>query len=158
MIRTILVALDSSERAPRVLAAAVEIGGRFGATLIPVRAVNVPPDFPPAAHLKHGDPLPDFLVREATDDLKRVVASVTAGAAPPVGAPVVRLGQPWRVIVAVADELAVDLIVLGSHGYHPIDRLLGTTAGKVANIAHRNVLVIHDPARPHPPATPASAP
>jgi nucleotide-binding universal stress UspA family protein len=141
MIRSVLVALDTSERAPRVLAAAVEIGACFGATLYPVRAVNVPPDFPPAAHLKHGDPLPNFLVREGTEDLNRLVLSVRNVAVAP---PVVRLGQPWRVIIAVSDELEVDLIVLGSHGYNPLDRLLGTTAGKVAHSAHRNVLVVHE--------------
>ena len=39
--------------------------------------------------------------------------------------------------------MKADLIVLGSHGYHGLDRLLGTTAGKVVNLARRNVLVVH---------------
>ena len=38
----------------------------------------------------------------------------------------------------------MDLIVLGSHGYGTLDMLLGTTAGRVANIATRNVLVVHE--------------
>ncbi len=38
----------------------------------------------------------------------------------------------------------MDLIVLGSHGYGGIDRLLGTTAAHVANRAERNVLVVHE--------------
>lgn len=50
---------------------------------------------------------------------------------------------PWRVILATADDLDVDLIVLGSHGYHGMDRILGTTAGRVANQARCDVLVIH---------------
>jgi nucleotide-binding universal stress UspA family protein len=37
----------------------------------------------------------------------------------------------------------VDLIVIGSHGYHGLDRVLGTTAARVSNLARRNVLVVH---------------
>ena len=63
--------------------------------------------------------------------------------------PIVRTGDPWRVILEVGDELDVDLIVIGSHGYKGIDRLLGTTAANVVNMARRNVLVVH--ARPAAP-------
>jgi nucleotide-binding universal stress UspA family protein len=44
----------------------------------------------------------------------------------------------------VSDELDVDLIVLGSHGYYGMDRILGTTAANVANLAHRGVLVVRE--------------
>jgi universal stress protein F len=57
--------------------------------------------------------------------------------------PVIRFGVPWRKILDAAEELDVDLIVMGSHGYEAVDRLLGTTAAQVANRAHRNVLVVH---------------
>jgi nucleotide-binding universal stress UspA family protein len=33
---------------------------------------------------------------------------------------------------------------VGSHGYHGLDYLLGTNASKVANLAHRDVFVVHD--------------
>ena len=35
-----------------------------------------------------------------------------------------------------------DLVVIGSHGYGGLDRLLGTTAAKVANRAPCSVLVV----------------
>ena len=35
-----------------------------------------------------------------------------------------------------------DLIVIGSHGYSGIDRLIGTTAAKVVNHAKQSVLVV----------------
>jgi nucleotide-binding universal stress UspA family protein len=60
--------------------------------------------------------------------------------------------QPWRAILAMGDKVDADLIVVGSHGYHGWDRILGTTAGKVANLAHRNVLVVHDRERPSTPS------
>ena len=69
-----------------------------------------------------------------------------------MSASLVRVGQSWRTILEVADEVDADLIVIGSHGYYGIDRVLGTTAGKVANLARRNVLVVHEqaPARDEP--------
>jgi nucleotide-binding universal stress UspA family protein len=60
-----------------------------------------------------------------------------------VESPGVLHGQPWRDIVSTASRLDVDLVVIGSHGYSGWDRVLGTTAGKVANHADRSVLVVH---------------
>jgi len=142
VIEHLLVALDASPRAPGVLAAAAEIAARFGATLTPLRVLAIPPDFPPAAHVDTRDELPAFLVSEAEEQLKVLVAALPAGRV--VNKPMVRLGHDWRTILQVADELDVDLIVIGSHGYHGLDRVLGTTAGKVANSARRSVLVVHD--------------
>ena len=48
----------------------------------------------------------------------------------------------WDGICHAARELDVDLIVIGSHGYGAIDRVIGTTAAKVVNHADRNVLVV----------------
>ena len=141
MIANILVALDGSPRGPGVFDAAAEVARRFGAALHPFRAIFVPPEFPAAGAGGQRDELPEYLSKEAYDE----VILLTARARPLVVAlPIVRVGQPWRTILALADELDVDLIVLGSHGYHGLDRILGTTAARVANLARRNVLVVHD--------------
>jgi universal stress protein F len=144
MIARILVALDASPRAPGVLAAAAEIASRFGAKLTLFRALHVPPDFPPAAHVDHGDPLPQHLSREAFASLEELTAALPDDVR--VAGSLVRVGQAWRTVLEVADEIDADLIVLGSHGYYGMDRVLGTTAGKVANLARRNVLVVHEKA------------
>jgi nucleotide-binding universal stress UspA family protein len=47
----------------------------------------------------------------------------------------------------IATEEDVDLIVIGSHGYHDADRVLGTTAAKVVNHADHSVLVVRAPER-----------
>jgi universal stress protein F len=57
-----------------------------------------------------------------------------------------QVGVAWDAICAAAREHDVDLIVIGSHGYRILDRLLGTTAAKVVNHADRSVLVV----RAHP--------
>jgi nucleotide-binding universal stress UspA family protein len=142
MIAKILVALDGSPRAAGVFDAAAEVALRFAAVLYPFRAIFVPPEFPAAAA---GSPR-DFLSEHMSTAAIHEVALLTTTRAPQLGvdAPIVRLGQPWRLILEVADELDVDLIVLGSHGYHGLDRILGTTAARVANVANRNVLVVHE--------------
>jgi universal stress protein F len=142
MIGRVLAALDGSARARGVFGAAVEIAGRFGAVLQPLRAVVVPPEFPAAAAGTRADPLPRHMARVALEDLIRLTAVRPASVR--VDPPIVRVGEAWRVIMEVSGELDVDLIVIGSHGYSTLDRLLGTTAGRVANSARRNVLVVHD--------------
>lgn len=141
MIGRILVALDGSPRSAGVLAAAVEMARRFDADLLPLRVIFIPAEFPPSAHVVQGDPLRAHMIRDAEEALAALTASVTGAR---MGAPIVLHGQPWRVILQASDDLNVDLIVVGSHGYHGLDRVLGTTAGKVANLAHRNVLVVHE--------------
>jgi nucleotide-binding universal stress UspA family protein len=142
MIRAILVALDGSPRAPGVLRSAAEIARRFDAEVVPVRVIFVPPEFPPAAHVIEKDELPAHMVDDSERELRALMAAEQGVR---FGAPVVRSGaQPWRTIVELGEELDVDLLVIGSHGYHGMDRILGTTAGKIANLARRNVLVVHD--------------
>jgi len=142
VIRTILVALDSSARGPAVLAAACDIAEKYGARIVPLRIISIPPDFPPAAHVAGGDPLPAHMTETALAGLDRLLAAVPASVG--MDPPRVRIGQPWRAIVDAAEELDVDLVVVGSHGYHGADRILGTTAAKVANLAKRSVLIVHD--------------
>jgi nucleotide-binding universal stress UspA family protein len=68
----ILVALDNTPTAPRVLRVATAIAERFDASLHLFRAISAPPEFPPAAaHGSHEDPLPSHLVREAAPPLPR---------------------------------------------------------------------------------------
>ncbi len=153
MIRKILVALDASARAPGVFDAAAEIGERFAARVQPFRAINVPPEFPAAAAGSRSDPLPVRLAREAYDDMARIISLAPRKVGTEL--PMVRTGEPWRLIIDISEEIDADLIVIGSHGYQGLDRILGTTAARVANHAPRNVLVVHD--RPERPLSAAGA-
>jgi nucleotide-binding universal stress UspA family protein len=143
LITRVLVALDGSPRGPGVFDAAAEIAFRFSATLFPFRALFVPPEFPAAAAGSRADALPDHLTQVALDDLLRLTRRPTPRGVR-IEPPTVRIGTPWRRIIEMSEELDVDLIVLGSHGYHGLDRILGTTAARVANLAHRDVFVVHD--------------
>ena len=141
MIRRILVALDGSARSSGVFDAAAEIATRFEAKMLLLRVIHVPPEFPPSGAGNEADHLPAVLAQRALEALTRQAARRPDL---DIEVPIIREGQSWRAIVAASDELDVDLIVVGSHGYHGLDRVLGTTAGKVANLALRNVLVVHE--------------
>jgi len=57
--------------------------------------------------------------------------------------PVVRIGPPWREIVAAAQELDIDMIVLGAHGKHGLKALLlGNTVENVTRHASCPVMII----------------
>jgi nucleotide-binding universal stress UspA family protein len=157
MIRKILVGLDGSPRAASVFEAALEIAVRFGATLQPFRAVFVPPEFPPAGAGGRSDPLPAHLSKRAHEDLVRLAARASALHIT-ILPPLVRVGDPSKLIIDVSEELDVDLIVIGSHGYGGLDRILGTTAGRVANLAHRDVLVVHERADRLSTSSPSGSP
>jgi nucleotide-binding universal stress UspA family protein len=140
MLHRILVAVDSSERTNDVFDAAAELAQKFNATLYVVRAIVISPEFPPAAAASAADPLPPHLKRLAFADLTSLWKRAP-DLAPTV--PIVGIGQPPNVILETAQDFDVDLIVIGSHGYHGWDRVLGTTAANIANHADRNVLVVH---------------
>ena len=54
----------------------------------------------------------------------------------------IAIGTPWQAICRAAVEDDVDLIVVGSHGYDTLDKVLGTTCAKIVNHADRAVLVV----------------
>jgi nucleotide-binding universal stress UspA family protein len=141
MIRMILVALDESSRAPAVFRAAVEMASRFQARIQPLRAITVPAEFPAAAAGSRSDPLLEHLSKLAVRDIEQLA---TGGVSVCIDPPIVRVGEPSRIILEVSEDIDADLIVIGSHGYHALDRVLGTTAGRVANQSTRSVLVVHE--------------
>ncbi len=146
MIRTLLAAVDASERAPGVLAAAREVAARFGARLHVYRAVYVPPDIPAGA--PSGDDRGASLMQERADaELRRLLGP---GAGETVEAVEMTDEPPYRAILAAADRLDVDLVVIGSHGYRGLDHILGTNAARVVNLGRRSVLVVHERPVTHP--------
>lgn len=140
----ILVALDASPRAPEVLGAAGVLAQRLGAKLVLIRAVSVPPEVPPEAYFVAASDLPGMLLKKAEAYLQAAGREVPADL---IAARRAVLGAPWQAICDTARELDVDLIIVGSHGYGLVDRLLGTTAAKVVNHADRSVLVVRAPER-----------
>lgn len=141
MYKHILAAVDGSPRTENVLRTAERLAVADGAALHLCRAVNIPLGMPVEAWALTGDELAGRLVEDAQRELAALRQTLQT---PLAGEIFVRLGRPAQVIVDLATAIPADLIVVGSHGYYGIDRLLGTTAARVVNHAHCSVLVVRD--------------
>lgn len=135
----ILAAVDESVRHIQVFETAVQVARRTGAKVYFIRVVVVPLDIPPGAHAVP-DGLEDKLTKATEAELHALMATAPDVAfGPPV---VVFDGTPWRRIVDAARSLNVDLIVVGNHRQHGLDRMFESVAGKVISHADRDVLVV----------------
>lgn len=137
----ILVGLDASARAPVVLREAVALARRTGAKLRLLRAIGLPAELPAGIWT-----VPPNQVMDTYLDTARAEIAELARTVPPelLDGATAEVGTPWDALCSYARETDVDLIVIGSHGYGILDRLLGTTASKVVNHADRSVLVVRE--------------
>lgn len=135
--RTVVVGYDGSRAARDAVEHAVQLAGAG-------RVVIVHAHDPAAPHqtarwrelLDEGaqgraDAILDALAREDHTEL--------GGRAPEVR---VETGHPAEAILRVADEVAADAIVVGSHGYGPVSSLLGSVSQAVLHGSGRPVTVI----------------
>lgn len=138
-MKRILVAIDGSNRASTVLAAAARLAETTGAKLVLFRAIGLPVELPREVYSMPDVRLEDLLRRAAHAELERLASEIRPELVERI---MTELGTPWDSIVRAGRKCDADLIVLGSHGYSGIDHLLGTTAAKVVNHADRNVLIV----------------
>jgi len=134
----ILVGLDGSTRAPAVLATAVDLARRLGAKLHLYRAVSVPGELPTIALSMSPGEVASLLERLAMEELVALSKQVPTEV---LGDVTVSLAIPWQGVCEAALRHHAQLIIVGSHGYGGLDRVLGTTAAKIVNHAEASVLV-----------------
>jgi universal stress protein F len=135
----ILVGLDGSVRSKDVLETAINLARKVGGKLVLFRGVGIPIELPQEAYSMPPAALGDLLEKEA----KRYLDGVAITVPPELIAEIrVGIGTPWKAVCVAATETKADLIVIGSHGYEGLDRLIGTTAAKVVNHATCSVLVV----------------
>jgi nucleotide-binding universal stress UspA family protein len=141
-MKRILVALDASPRATLVLDAAVDLARRTGAKVTLYRSVGLPPEIPTQLYMSSDGDLKQLLTDTARKELEVMAHKVPAELLDGV---TVEVASPWDGICRAGQTIDADLIMVGSHGYHGLDRILGTTAAKVVNHADRSVLVVRNP-------------
>lgn len=136
----ILVAVDASPNACAVLDAGIDLARKLGGRILLLRAVRLPTEpVLPNGFAAPPTQLVDSFIVTAKRDLSELAARVPAELFESATAEV---GVPWDAICSHAREHDVDLIVIGSHDYRLIERILGTTAARVVNHADRPVLVV----------------
>lgn len=141
-IERIVVGLDDSPRAPDVLRAALTIASRHEAKLCILRAVGLSSRIPEELLSVRPDEVPQALQRIERQRLEELVED--AKPSMPVEL-FVEVGRAADVICQFASQHRASLVIVGSHGYRGLDRLLGTTAERVANTAPCSVLVVRPP-------------
>lgn len=132
-MRRILVATDLSSRADRAMRRAAIAAAARGAELLILYAVD---DDQPAAIVEATRREAAALLARAADGLPELRGLATR--------PLVEAGDPFDVILRVAEEQACDLIVLGEHRRRLLrDMLVGTTVERVIRLSRRPVLMVH---------------
>lgn len=139
MYQRMLVAYDDSENAEVALRQAVRLARVSDAALWVLWVREALPQF--AETIDEVDEEEEA----ASTYFRRIQKRVKAHEAD-LGKPIhveCRPGQPGKNIVAYAEELGCDLIVLGHTGHSGLwGRLLGHTADRVSEHAHCDVLII----------------
>ena len=148
----VLLAMDSSEGAELAARAAVDVAESTGSAL---HLVYVEPlaDF-----IKNGDGAPGYdhqlynmIEAEGQETLRKLVWRVKV-AGGTVAEAHLRTGAVAEEIVALADQLEVDLIVVGSRGLRGIRRALaGSVSDSVFRHAHCPVMVVRAKDKPPSP-------
>jgi nucleotide-binding universal stress UspA family protein len=141
-IHDIVVGVDRSETTTAVLAAAIKMAERNGAKLHLVRAVPIPVEMPIEALSIDVQSLPSRLLAHAQGEIDQLKSKIPAEH---LGSVEVRLGTPWQVLCDIAKERKVQVLLVGTHKYNMLDRLLGTTAARVANHAPCSVFIVREP-------------
>ncbi|TAJ93173.1 MAG: universal stress protein [Gammaproteobacteria bacterium] len=138
--KNILVAVDYTEEAHKVLAKAKAMAAGTGAKITLLHVVETVPVVGGPESFSYVDlyvDQPDVIDR-ALSDMKTLAAAIGVN----IDNFLVLTGVPKHEITSCADEQGVDLIVLGSHGRHGIRLILGSTAAGVLHHAKCDVLAV----------------
>ena len=142
MYKKVLVAVDVTDEADEVIAAAAEVAEKNEAQLCFVTAVQ------PIAYAYSGYEAlsANAGFQEFEDQARSYAASFLSAKARQLGVDgdqvAVLVGRASAVIKDHAQEIGADLIVLGTHGQHGLGLLLGSTANGVLHGAPCDVLTI----------------
>ncbi|MEQ8861050.1 MAG: universal stress protein [Pseudomonadales bacterium] len=138
----ILAAIDLSEESTQVLDRARDEAKRHGARLSLVSVVK------PLTQVYGGidvAPMAGSAVsfeEQAMDQAEKQAKSLAASSGVADKDVHVILGAPAHDIRELAEQLDVDLIVIGTHGRHGMGLLLGSTASAVLHGVRRDVLAV----------------
>jgi universal stress protein A len=137
--RNILAAIDFSPENRRILDRATGLAGKTGSRLTLLHVVEYT-EFAYSGDLIAPEELAidDELVGKAKKEMAKLQQELDLGE---IDARI-EMGTPKREIVRIAEEVGADLIVLGSHGRHGLQLLLGSTANGVLHLAGCDVLAV----------------
>jgi universal stress protein A len=146
--QNLLVPIDFSELSKKTIDYATQMAAFTGARIKILHVFQIP-DYPAAfyqgLYVEHEQVKihVETPTREANVQLALVAEQIRAKGLEVQAE--LRLGNPYEEIVDEAKEMGADLIVIGSHGYRGLERLLlGSTAERVVQYSPCAVLVVKD--------------
>ncbi len=136
----ILLAADFSDQGQKVANKAKELARSNQAQLSVIHVV----DNLPISDASYGPIIPfdGDLTEQLMEAAKKRLAKIAGELGVSENKQWLEVGSPKLEIVRVAEENAVDLIVVGSHGRHGFALLLGSTANGVLHHAQCDVLAV----------------
>jgi len=136
--KQILVAIDLTEEAPQVLDKAVSMAEKHGAKLMLAHVVE------PVGYAYGGDLPLDLsdLQQQLEENAKEQLEEYGKRFNIEKKDQRIVVGRPGAEIRRLAHDSGVDLTVVGSHGRHGIQLLLGSTANAVLHGAENDVLAV----------------
>jgi universal stress protein A len=138
----LLTSIDLSDESAQVLDMAQAVAGEQGAELHVVHVIK------PFQHAYAGlNPatLADVGIQfehDATTQATELLGKIAGARGLDSSATTVRHGPPAGEVHRLVDELGADLVVMGTHGKHGVDLLLGSTANAVLHGANCDVLAV----------------
>lgn len=143
MYKHILVPVDGSSTSLQAVSQAVAIAGVFGSAVTAIYVIDPYPFTGVGTEFAYGqDQYLSAAKAEAQEALTATREQVEA-AGLKVDTRMVEAHATWRGIVETADAIKADLVVMGSHGRHGLDKLvLGSVAQRVLQHATQPVLVV----------------
>ena len=146
-LRRILVGLDRSEPSFAALELASDLADLLGGSLSVLEVIDYVPPFPLGTSTAVTSKGEEQALERAIGLLESEVRDIrTQNISVQV---IVRSGDPAPTLLAIADDVDADLVVVGTRGRGgPADLLLGSVARTVADRARRPTLVVPATARP----------
>jgi len=142
-MRKVLLPVDGSDSAFQAALYLIDFARQHGA--VEVHVVNVQPK--PVEWQPHGmekDAINDHLAVDAHLAMKAVLHALDDGQI--TYQTHVRLGDPAETLVALADELGCDHIIMGTRGLGAISGIvLGSVTRKVLHLANTPVVCVKEP-------------
>ena len=141
MYKKILVAVDGSDHALNAVRSAVKIARGSGATLYLLSVDGCRPLKGPLAELAKDEDLSRDEIFEHVLESAAIIAKIPDTIHVEQ---LVRIGDPADIILAEADEIEADIIVVGRRGLGVYaELLLGSISRKVLHLAKVPVLVVN---------------
>jgi len=137
----ILVATDFSDSSRQALELALQIAEKFNSELTLVHSWEAP-SYSYGGGLYLPVDLAAPIERAAVARLEEAAAELKQRL--PRAKSLLRSGIAWEEVLGAATQVNADLIVMGTHGRHGLERaLLGSVAEKVVRMARMPVLTVH---------------